>query len=403
MDIYVARQPIFNQEKKIFGYELLFRDSMKNVFSGIDGNTATSKVLSNSFLNIGIDRLIGRGVAFINFTKELLVNQLPKLFPNNQMVIEVLEDVDPDSAVINACKELSSLGYTIALDDFFYRKGMEPLIAASDIIKFDFRAMPPEKMASLAEKLKKYNKKLLAEKVETNEEFDFALKMGFKYFQGYFFSKPEIIGGKDITPAQINMLEIMSEVNRPNFTFSKVEQIITRDVSISYKLLRYINSAYYRRMNEISSIKQAITLLGERGIRSFLSLIAMTNLSQDKPDELIRSSIIRAKFCELMANCIVTRPDSSELFTLGLFSSIDAILDDTMENIMGKLPLSEAIKVALINGEGKLKPYLEMAKCYERGDWEGYTKITNDVRIVDEKLPDFFLEALTWADVITTA
>ena len=402
MDIYVARQPIFNQEKKIFGYELLFRDSMVNVFSGIDGNIATSKVLSNSFLNIGIDRLIGKGVAFINFTKELLINQIPKLFQNNQLVIEVLENVEPDREVINACSELSKEGYTIALDDFFYRKGMVPLIAVSDIIKFDFRTMPADKMARLAEKLKKYGKKLLAEKVETDEEFDAALKMGFEYFQGYFFSKSEIIGGKDISPAQINMLEIMSEVNQRHFKFSKVEEIITRDVSISYKLMRYINSAYYRRMSEISSIKQAIVLLGEKGIRSFLSLIAMTNLSQDKPDELIRSSVIRAKFGELMANCIAARPDSSELFTLGLFSSIDALLDDTMENIMAKLPLAEAIKIALISGEGNLKPYLDIVKCYERGDWESFLKIKEEIQIRDEKLPDCFLEALTWADAITS-
>ena len=402
MDIFVARQPIFNQEKKIFGYELLFRDSMENVFSGVDGNSATSGVLSSSFLNIGIESLIGRGVAFINFTRDLLVGQFPRLFPKEQLVIEVLEDVDPDEDVIKACRELSKLGYTIALDDFFYRKGMEPLIAVSDIIKFDFRAMPPEKMIRLAEKLRKYNKKLLAEKVETNEEFEFALKMGFEYFQGYFFSKPEIVGGKDISPAQINMLEIMSEVNRRDFKFSKVEEIITRDVSISYKLLRYINSAYYRRMNEISSIKQAIVLLGEKGIKSFLSLIAMTNLSQDKPDELIRSSVIRAKFGELMSNHIIARPNSSELFTLGLFSSIDALLDDSMENIMAKLPLAEPIKTALINGDGNLKPYLDIVKCYERGDWEGYLEITNTIKVVDGKLPGCFLEALTWADAITS-
>jgi EAL and modified HD-GYP domain-containing signal transduction protein len=375
---------------------------MENVFSGVDGDIATSGVLSNSFLNIGIDRLVGNSVAFINFTKKLLVEGFPEFFPNESMVVEILEDVEPDNEVINACKELSKKGYTIALDDFFYRKGMEPLIAVADIIKCDFRAMSPDKMTRLVEKLRKYNKKLLAEKVETNEEFEAALNMGFEYFQGYFFSKPEIIGGKDISPAQINMLEIMSEVNQRHFKFSKVEEIITRDVSISYKLLRYINSAYYRRMNEISSIKQAIVLLGEKGIRSFLSLIAMTNLSQDKPDELIRSSVIRAKFGELIAKSIVSRPDSSELFTLGLFSSIDALLDDTMENIMAKLPLAEAIKIALINGEGNLKHYLDIVKCYERGDWEGFSQLTKKVQIKGEKFPEHFLEAISWADALTS-
>ncbi len=402
MEIYVARQPIFNQEKKIFGYELLFRDSMKNVFSGIDGNTATSKVLSNSFLNIGIDRLIGKGVAFINFTKELLVKQVPRLFPNEQLVIEVLEDIKPEDDVVKSCIELSKQGYTIALDDFFYSDSLQPLIAVANIIKFDFRATPPDQLSGIIDRLSGKNLKLLAEKVETNEEFDMALNMGFEYFQGYFFSKPEVVEGKDISPAQFNLLQVMAEVNQAHFEFSRVEEIIARDVSISYKLMRYINSAYYKRVNEISSIKQAIVLLGERGIRSFLSLIAMTNLSADKPDELLRSSIIRAKFCELMAGCVEPCKNSSELFTLGLFSSIDAILDDTMEDIMSRLPLSENIKNALVNNTGELFNCLEMAKCYERGDWERFSVFAKDYKVNEARLPDCFLEAISWADTITS-
>jgi c-di-GMP-related signal transduction protein len=401
MDIYVARQPIFDQEKKIYGYELLFRDSMKNVFSGIDGNTATSKVLSNSFLNIGIEQLIGKGVAFINFTRELLINQVPKLFPSEQLVIEVLEDVKAEKEVVESCVELSKQGYTIALDDFFYNEGLTPLIAIADIIKFDFRATPPDQISEIIEKISKYNLRLLAEKVETYEEFDKALKMGFRYFQGYFFSKPEVVEGRDISPAKFNLLQIMAEVNQPNFQFSKVEETIARDVSISYKLMRYINSAYYKRGEEVSSIKQAIMMLGERGIRSFLSLIAMAKLSDNKPDELIRSSIIRAKFCELMARHVEPCKNASELFTLGLFSSIDAILDDTMENIMAKLPLSKNIKNALVNNTGELAECLEMAKSYERGDWERFNALAQNHKVNQEKLPQSFLEAISWADTIT--
>ena len=226
--------------------------------------------------------------------------------------------------------------------------------------------------------------------------------MGFEYFQGYFFSKPEIVEGKDISPAQFNLLQIMAEVNHSHFEFSKVEEIIARDISISYKLMRYINSAYYKRVNEISSIKQAIILLGEKEIRSFLSLITMSNLAGNKPDELVRSSIIRAKFCELMANCVEPCKNSSELFTLGLFSSIDAILDDTMENIMSKLPLSENIKDALVKRSGELFNCLEMAKFYEKGDWERFSELTKDNNINQEKLPKCFLEAISWADAITS-
>ncbi len=401
MDIYVARQPIFDQNKKIYGYELLFRDSMENLFSGIDGNTATSKVLSNSFLNIGIDKLIGKGVAFINFTGELIINQVPKLFSSSQLVIEVLEDVKAEKDVVESCIELSRQGYKIALDDFTYNDEITPLIEVADIIKFDFRATPPDEIVKSMDKLKKYNLMLLAEKVETYEEFNQALEMGFKYFQGYFFSKPEVIEGRDISPAKINLLQIMAEVNQPDFKFSKVEEIISKDVSLSYKLMRYINSAYYRRVNEISSIKQAILLLGERGVRSILSLIAMAKLSDNKPDELIRTSVIRAKFCELMSRYLASCKNASELFTLGIFSSIDAILDDTMENIMAKLPLSANIKNALLNNTGELSFCLEIAKSYERGDWGRFSELTKDHKINQEKLPQSFLEAITWADAIT--
>ncbi|NLA74356.1 MAG: HDOD domain-containing protein [Deltaproteobacteria bacterium] len=400
MDIYVARQPIFDKKKKIFGYELLFRDSMENLFSGIDGNRATSKVLSNSFLNIGIEKLVGKGVAFINFTRELLINQVPRLFPSEQLVIEVLEDVKAEKDVVQSCIELSKQGYTISLDDFSYNEGLIPLIEIADIIKFDFKATPPDQILKTMDKLARYNLILLAEKVETNEEFNQALRMGFKYFQGYFFSKPEVVEGKDISPVKFNLLQIMAEINLPDFEFSKVEEIISKDVSMSYKLMRYINSAYYRRVNEISSIKQAIVLLGERETRSFLSLIAMAKLSDSKPDELIRSSIIRAKFCELMARHVEPCKNTSELFTLGLFSSIDAILDDTMENIMARLPLSENIKNALVKSTGELGECLEMAKSYERGDWNRFSELAKGHKVDQEKLPHSFLEAITWADAI---
>ncbi|MBN1626892.1 MAG: HDOD domain-containing protein, partial [Deltaproteobacteria bacterium] len=223
---------------------------------------------------------------------------------------------------------------------------------------------------------------------------------GCEYFQGYFFSKPETIKGKDISSAQMNLLGIMAEANRRNFDFNKVESIISRDVAISYKLLRYINSAFYRRATTVSSIKQAMLLLGEKGIRSFLSLIAMAKLGKNKPDELIRSSIIRAKFCEQIGEKKRSGIDSSELFTLGLFSSIDAILDDTMENLMGKLPLSDALKDALTYGEGELNKYLGLTIAYEKGDWEGVSNFSDHIQIDDHVLPQCFVKAVTWADAV---
>jgi c-di-GMP-related signal transduction protein len=402
MEVYVARQPIFNAEKELFGYELLFREGMSNYFPDIDGSTATSHVLYNSFFTIGIDKIIGDNTAFINFTEDLLVKKLPLMFPPEKVVVEVLENVEPKDEVVAACKEIADQGYHLALDDFFYNKDLESLIALANIIKFDFQATSFEKVSQHIEKLSKYNVILLAEKVENYDEFKIARAMGFKLFQGYFFSKPEILKGRDISSVQMSLLQVMAEVNKDNFEFSKVERIISRDVGISYKLLRYMNSAYYRRVCEISSIKQAIVLLGERGMRGFVSLIAMSKLAADKPDELVRSSVIRAKFCELMAQFKSDGLDPSELFTIGLFSLIDAILDDTMENLLGKLPLTDSIKNALLEKEGKLYQYLELSIAYQMAEWEKVSNIANIIRMDESKLPEYFAEAVAWADGLTS-
>ena len=402
MEVYVARQPIFNKERNIYGYELLFRGGMTNFFPDIDRDTATSKLLSSSFFTIGIEKITGARLAFVNFTEDLLLHKVPLMFPHEKVVVEILEDVEPKEDVISACREISKKGYGIAMDDFFYQSGLEPLMALANIIKIDFRSTTVEKIAEYVKKLSKYEVKLLAEKVETYEEFQKALEMGFDYFQGYFFSKPEIISGKDISSAQMNLLQVMAEVNKEDIEFQQVEEIISHDVSISYKLLRYINSVYFGITHKVSSIKQAITLLGQNGIKRFLSLIAMARLVSDKPDELIRISIIRARFCELIGKIGSANVNPSELFTLGLFSAIDAILDDSMENIMKKLPLSENIINVLIYKEGDLKDYLRLAICYETGDWGGVSEATEILGLDEEEIPSHFTEALNWADSFTT-
>ena len=401
MDIYVARQPIFKEDKKIFGYELLFRDGMDNFFPDIDGDTATSKVLANSFFTIGIEKITGSKKAFINFTQELLKKQVPLMFPKERMVIEILEGVEPEEDVVKSCEVIKQSGYTIALDDFLYKPELAPLVSLANIIKIDFMRTPQEKITEYVNILAEYNLALLAEKVETYEEFSWAQEMGFTYFQGYFFSKPEIIKGKEISSPKINLLEIMAEANKEDFDFNDLEKIIARDVALSYKLMRYINSAYFKRVHEISSINQAMVLLGEQGIRQFVSLIAMSKLADQKPDELVRASIIRAKFCEQIGIMNETKVNPSELFTLGLFSLIDAILDESMASLMGKLPLSEGIKMALVSDAGELREYLNLAILYEAGDWAGVSKAANSLCLDEVLLPKHYMESIGWADSLS--
>ena len=398
MDIYVARQPIFDVKKCIFGYELLFRTDMANFFPEMEGDSATSKLLSNSFFNIGIEKIAGSNLAFINFTQELLLKQLPLMFSQDRLVVEILENVQPDRDVIEACQEIALNGYIIVLDDFFYKPSLEPLIEVADIIKIDVKATPLEEVGDLVKKMTERGVDLLAEKVETHDEFKKALEMGFRYFQGFFFSKPEVLKGKEISSSQMQLLEIMAEVNKVDFEFNKLEKMIVRDASISYKLMRLINSAYFKRAKEISSIRQAIVLIGEAGIRRFLSLISMAGLAANKPDELIRVSLVRAKFCELLGNHPGNSADTSELFTLGLFSLIDAIMDDSMENLMSQIPLSSNIKEVLISRTGDLSGYLSLVEAYERGDWEEIERATNNMGIDQSHLPGQYMESLSWAD-----
>jgi EAL and modified HD-GYP domain-containing signal transduction protein len=402
VEVYVARQPIFDKKKKLYAYELLFRASMDNYFPDIDGDTATSKLLSNSFFSIGIGKIIGKHRAFINFTRDLLIKKVPMMFPSESVVVEILEDVEPEKDVLEGCQAIASGGYTIALDDFFYKPELEPLVALARIIKFDLRATPLEEIVDVIKKLTKNGIKLLAEKVETHEEFQKSRDMGFQYFQGYFFSKPEILKGKEISTPHMNILEMVAEANKSDIKFDKLEKMIARDVSISYKLLQLMNSAYYKRIQEITSIRQAIVIMGESGIRRFLSVIAMAGVSTNKPDELLTSSIIRAKFCEFIGQINSNSVDPAELFTMGLFSQIDAMMDDSMESLMEKLPLSERIKTALVKRDGALKDYLELVVCYEKGQWEHVAEKSRLLGIEEKKLPEYYLSALDWADTVTS-
>ncbi|MFO7601827.1 MAG: HDOD domain-containing protein [Candidatus Desulfacyla sp.] len=398
MDIYVARQPIFNRKRKLYGYELLFRDGLSNVFPDVDGHAATSKILSHSFLSMGMDAITGGRFAFINFTDQLLMKRIPLLFPKDKLVVEILEDVEAMEPLLEACRELRGMGYQLALDDFVYRKSLEPLMALAGIIKIDFRLTPREELADLLAKLIPFKLKLLAEKVETYEEFQQAFDMGFGYFQGYFFSKPEILKGKSTSPAKLTILQIMAEANREDCSFSHIETVIQRDVAIAYKLMRYINSAYFRRVQEVSSMRQAIVLLGEKEIRRFVSLMALANLAEDKPDELIRASIVRARLCELLGKGNNDQVDEAELFTLGLFSLIDAILDEPILSIMEKLPLSEDIKSAIVRGEGRLAPYLGIAFSFETGDWEKFRDSVAKTDVEEATIPQSYMEAAAWAE-----
>ena len=399
-EAYIARQPILDRRKKVVAYELLFRDGNAAFMPNIDGDLATNTVLANAFLAIGLDTLIGTKKAFINFTENLLKRKIPLLLPKENMVIEILEDITPTPELIRACDEMIRAGYTLALDDFTYTDAMEPLIAMADIIKMDFRLTSQETIRQYLGKLPKRNGlRFLAEKVETYEEFANALNMGFEFFQGYFFCKPELVKAKRISGSQLSLLRIIAEVNKHEFDLETIERMIAPDVSLSYKLLRYINSAFFTKAQSIESIKQALVYMGKNEIRRFVSLVAMAELSKGKPDELLRTACIRGKFCELLATSTQNRSVSpAELFTLGIFSLIDAIMDQPMQQVMEHLPLSDTIKQTLIQRKGRLIGFLALVEFYEKGHWDYIERIASTLKVDMERLPQLYAQACRWSN-----
>jgi EAL and modified HD-GYP domain-containing signal transduction protein len=402
MDAYVARQPIFDQQKRIYAYELLFRDGTANFAPSIDGDVATNTVLANSVLNIGMDIIAGGKKSFINFTRNLLVNKIPLLLSKENIVVEILEDVKAEEEVIAACREMSQKGFVIALDDFEYDEELEPLIDLADIIKFDFRLSTLEEIKAYLQQLKGKDLRLLAEKVETLEEFNMALDMGFELFQGYFFCKPEIMKGKEIPSSQIAQLQIMAEINKPDYDFNELETLISRDVGISYKLLRYINSPFFAKPSKISAIKQALVYMGGTELRRFMSLMTITKLAEGKPHELISLSCIRGKFCELLGKESKYQLKAAELFTVGMFSLIDAIVDQPMAKVMEKLPLTEDLVTALVEKKGLLAGFLMLVIAYEQGRWQSTAKIARRLGVDEAAIPGLYREACQWSNSISS-
>lgn len=396
MDIYIARQPIFDSSKKLFAYELLFRSDDSNSFPVVNGETATSSLLVSSFFTIGLDRISGGKKVFINFTSQLLRQRTAEMFPADEIIVEILEDVEPTHEILTACENLVDKGYTLALDDFIYHQNLKPLIKLASIIKIDFRLVSSTHIREMVKDLGKCNCKLLAEKIETYQEFKQAVELGFDYFQGYFFAKPEVLKNKDIPASNITVMKLVCEVNRKEQDIGALEKLILEDVSLSFKLMNFLNSSYFNRSAPLTSVRHAIVSLGVDGIRTFVSLIAAGELAAGKPQELIKTSIIRAHFLEQIGNRL--NKDGRDMFMLGLFSLLDAMLDIDMSTILEKIPLADEVRTALVSREGELAQYLELVEKYESCQWACVDTQLAANGISAEHILGFYIDSLKIAD-----
>ncbi len=397
MAVFVARQPIFDRAKRVFGYELLFRSGLENFCNTDKPDESTVDVIANSFLVIGLDELTDGRRGFINFTRNLILSGVPSMLPQEGVVVELLEDIEPDEEILAACRKLQKDGYILAMDDFILEHKDSPLIEYADIVKIDYIGTTPLQRKELCSDLLGQGVTLLAEKVETPEDFEEALGLGFTYFQGYFFSKPTIQVGKEIPGNKLTQMQILNEVNKPDVSHERFEEIIKQDVSMTYKLLRFMNSAWFGFRAEISSIKHALVLLGPREFRKWVSLVALRSVADDKPPELVMRSITRAKVAEEIATMTDLSSKASELFLMGMFSFVDALTDMSLEDALAKLPISDDIRLALLEKKGKFGAVLLMIESYETGQWDQFAKSAAEIDIPEADVPELFNTSWKWA------
>ncbi len=396
MDIFLARQPIFDRNENVHGYELLYRSGYAEAFDGTQGDRATSIVIINAFQTIGIETITGGKPAFINFTEKLLCDEVATLIPNHLLVVEILEDVKPSREVLRKCWDLKGAGYRIALDDYRGMQGYEPFIGLADIVKVDFLRVDRKEIKDILVQLEGLPVERLAEKVETREEFEYAKEMGFDYFQGYFFSRPEILTAKRLLPLKASHFQLIKLISGTGeLDFEKIEEVIARDLSLTYNLLRLVNSVVFGFRFRIKRIRQAMVTLGEKELKKWIYIMVLYELGQDRPDELTRLSLIRARFMELISLGTRHGDESEALFLAGFFSLLDVILKRPLEEILTEIKAPDAVWETLLSS-GELNELYQVALGYEKGEWEKTLALAQKLDIDSDLISQSYIDALRW-------
>jgi len=397
-NLYLARQPIYHRNQTVIGYELLYRSSSVNSANVNDDNQATLETLLNSFMHVGLENIVGSSLAFLNLPVDFVTNQTLTPMFKGQCVLEILESVTPTTQVITGLKFLKQQGYQIALDDFEYSPKHRAFLELADYVKLDVNHKSEQDIRNQLTQLKPYKVKVVAEKVETPDMHKLCMQLNFDYFQGYFYCRPLMINQKYMPANKIVVLDLLAKLQNSNIDLAEIEAVLSQDVTLAYKLLRYINSATFSRHKEISSIQDAVVMLGINNVRNWLSLILMSKILSDKPAELIVTALARGKMCELLA--AKQNPGiASQMFITGLFTVIDALMDKPMAELLDTIVLSIPIRLALLDKSGPHGAILNQVLHYEEGNW--------DKLLQSDTCPEVFrtlyLEAIQWADATMNA
>ncbi|OAN17098.1 histidine kinase [Photobacterium jeanii] len=395
---YVARQPIFNRQQRTVGYELLFRDGEHNAFPVIDPDKATSRLLVENYMAVGSNPAISGQRTFINFPQQSLIDMLPLLLPKGDVVIEVLETCEPNDELFAAIKLLHQRGYVVALDDFEMSPAWARFLPYVRIIKLDLMKLGVEKACEFVAEYRSHRRlKFLAEKVETQADYDATLAAGFHFFQGYFFCKPELVKNRQVEPEKVSTMRLLQEICRDPVDFKRIEQIITSDVSLSYLLMRYVNAAANRTVEPISSFRQALVYLGEDKVRLFVGVVATAHAALDKPRELYLMSLQRARMCESLAVGSGLTGQSHQAFLVGMFSLLDALLDTSLDQLVKVLPLQKDVEAALLHHKGHLGHTLALLEAYDKANWHQVSEYCQQLGIGEAMVTRSYQQASQWS------
>jgi EAL and modified HD-GYP domain-containing signal transduction protein len=395
---YIARQPIVDAEHRLIAYELLFRHSAyaqsAHVGSDVDAGIT---VISNTLFNMGTEWLLKGKLAFINMELSMLMSSFSTLLPPDNVVIEVLETVRVTPEILARLQELQELGYRFALDDFHYLPESEPLLPLATYVKLDVLAHTPQELAKMVHAIRKYPVKLVAEKVETPEQFRHCRSLGFDFFQGYYFARPENIVTRVINPTHTTVLQLMEKV-RKDADVSELENLFKRDVALTFKLLRYINSAGFGLSCEVQSIRHAVSILGMQPLYRWLSLLLVTAGSGPTAPTLSRTAITRGRLCELLGKDNLQRNERDNLFIVGIFSLLPALLEINMEQLLERVVIPDSFADALLTRSGLYGPFLALAEAVESGDLMRLEELSMSLMLTSEQVNEAHLQALAWVE-----
>lgn len=393
MNVYMARQPIFDNENNVYAYELLYRSNgQDNLYTGVSGDESTADVVTNAFFGLDVKNVIGGARAFINFTGNLLKRGIPKMISPEILVVEVLENQLTDDDLLDACMELKELGYMIALDDFEYSSAYSELFQLGDLVKIDFRT-PQKSIEETAYICRYSNKLMLAEKIETRDEFEYAKKLGCTYMQGYYFAKPAIMSGSSIQPLPVNLMQVMQLIAEPEPSIEAIVEVMSRDTAMCQRVLRLINSAYFGVSNKVSSISQAILILGLDYLREWVYLMGMQKLTNNDNVEAMKTSLLMAKLCRKISLLIPEAAENADSFYLmGLLSMVVFSGERALAQALDEFPLTNDIKKGLLRRGGIYSDVFETAMFYTNADWESFEEIIGKYNIDSASITDLFVE-----------